>query len=156
MNIYREFTLLIQALNTANVPYAVCGGMAMAVHGYPRATKDIDLLIHPDDLPRIEVLVKQAGFDVPGGTQTFKHGTPEETRVVQFSKLEDTEYLTLDLLLVTAVFESVWESRQKAVLSEMDFQVVSRDGLAKMKTLAGRTQDKADLEKLAEVGETPR
>jgi hypothetical protein len=37
----------------------------------------------------------------------------------------------------------------------MDFLVVSRDGLAKMKTLAGRTQDKADLEKLAEVGETP-
>lgn len=39
----------------------------MAVHGYPRATKDIDLLIHPDDLPRIEAVVNQAGFDVPGG-----------------------------------------------------------------------------------------
>lgn len=44
-----------------------CGGLAMAVHGYPRATKDIDLLIHPDDLPRIEAVVNQAGFDVPGG-----------------------------------------------------------------------------------------
>jgi hypothetical protein len=127
----------------------------MAVHGYPRATKDIDLLIHPDDLPRIEVLVKQAGFDVPGGTLTFKPGTPEEIRVVRFSKFEESEYLTLELLLVTAVFENVWASRQKAVLSEMDFQVVSRDGLVKMKTLAGRTQDKADLEKLAKVGETP-
>lgn len=155
MNIYREFTLLVQALNAADVPYAVCGGLAMAVHGYPRATKDIDLLIHSDDLPRIESLVRSAGFDVPGGVLTFKHGTAEETRVVRFSKFADTQYLTLDLLLVTPVFESVWASRQQAILSEMNFQVVSRDGLALMKTLAGRAQDKADLEKLAEVGETP-
>jgi hypothetical protein len=84
----------------------------------------------------------------------FKHGTPEETIVVRFSKFEYAEYLTLDLLLVTAVFEEVWATRQAAALSELDFQVVSREGLATMKRLAGRTQDKADLEKLAEVGET--
>ncbi len=154
MNIFHEFQHLIAALNAAGVPYALCGGLAMAVHGYPRATKDIDLLVHPDDLPQIEAVVKNAGFDVPGGTLTFKHGTPEETQVVRFSKFEGTDYLTLDLLLVTAVFESVWISRQKAALSEMDFQVVSREGLAKMKTLAGRSQDKADLEKLAEVSDS--
>ena len=155
MNIFHEFQHLIAALNAEGVPYALCGGLAMAVHGYPRATKDIDLLIHPDDLPQIEAVVTKAGFDAPGGTLTFKHGTPEETKVVRYTKFQDTEYLTLDLLVVTPVFESVWASRQTAAVSEMDFQVVSREGLAKMKTLAGRSQDKADLEKLAEIGEIP-
>ncbi len=74
--------------------------------------------------------------------------------MARFCKFQETEYLTLDLLLVTPVFESVWASRQSAALSEMYFQVVSREGWSKMKTLAGRDQDKADLEKLAEVGET--
>ena len=34
----------VRALERAKVPYALCGGLAVALHGFPRATKDIDLL----------------------------------------------------------------------------------------------------------------
>lgn len=58
INIFHEFQHLIAALKTAAVPYALCGGLAMAVPGYPRATKNISLLIHPDDLTQVEAAVK--------------------------------------------------------------------------------------------------
>ncbi len=77
------------------------------MHGFPRATKDIDLLVHPHDLPEIELQVKKAGCDVLGGILTFKQGTAEETRLVRFSKFSDSGHLTLDLPLVTPVFEPV-------------------------------------------------
>jgi hypothetical protein len=48
-----EFKSITQALNDAGIDYAVCGGWAMAIHGLPRATIDIDLLILGDDLERV-------------------------------------------------------------------------------------------------------
>ena len=48
-----EFKSITAALNDAGIDYAVCGGWAMAIHGLPRATMDIDLLVLADDLDRI-------------------------------------------------------------------------------------------------------
>ncbi|NOT58834.1 MAG: hypothetical protein HOP19_01280 [Acidobacteria bacterium] len=45
LNLYEELKLLIARLNESGESYALCGGLAMAVHGVPRATVDIDLLI---------------------------------------------------------------------------------------------------------------
>ena len=100
------------------------------------------------------LLLADGGFEA-GGILTFKHGTAEETRLVSYSQFSDSSYLTLDLLLVTPVFEPVWLSRETATLSDMEFKVVSKSGLSLMKQLAGRAQDKADLEKLNETNETP-
>src|SRR5688500_5188825 len=61
-----EFKLITRALNDAGIDYAVCGGWAMAIHGLPRATIDIDLLILGDDLGRAWDLAKQHGYDVEG------------------------------------------------------------------------------------------
>ena len=44
MSLRNEMFQLVRALDSANIPYALCGGLAMAVHGWPRATLDIDLL----------------------------------------------------------------------------------------------------------------
>ena len=45
-----EFTKLIEAFEDAEIDYAVCGGMAMAIQGFPRATIDIDLMILAESL----------------------------------------------------------------------------------------------------------
>ena len=44
-DLYEEFKSIISALEQRGIDYAVCGGLAMAVHGLARATVDIDLLI---------------------------------------------------------------------------------------------------------------
>ena len=63
MNLTDEFPALIVALQHAQIDFAVCGGMAMALHGFPRFTNDIDLLILPADLARTLAVAKQCGFD---------------------------------------------------------------------------------------------
>ena len=45
MDIQQELRALIVALNGASIEYALCGGLAVAFHGYARFTKDIDILI---------------------------------------------------------------------------------------------------------------
>ncbi len=45
LDLFDEFVALVDALEKARLPYAVCGGLAMAIHGLPRATIDVDLLV---------------------------------------------------------------------------------------------------------------
>ncbi|MDX6382724.1 MAG: hypothetical protein QOK48_297, partial [Blastocatellia bacterium] len=46
----QEFTEFVAALNRRQLDYAVCGGWAMTIHGCPRATMDIDVMVLADDL----------------------------------------------------------------------------------------------------------
>jgi hypothetical protein len=43
MNIKTELLSILEALDAADTSYALCGGLALAVHGHPRFTKDIEL-----------------------------------------------------------------------------------------------------------------
>ena len=56
--------------------------------------------------------------------------------------------LSLDLLLVTPQVQDVWQTREKIDFLGNQLSVVSREGLIKMKRLAGRPQDLADIERL--------
>lgn len=56
MNLKDELLLITNTLSAARIDYALCGGVAVAVHGYPRATRDIDLLIREEDLADLQAL----------------------------------------------------------------------------------------------------
>jgi hypothetical protein len=45
VDLFEELRALLEALRRENLPYALCGGLAVAVYGITRATEDIDLLI---------------------------------------------------------------------------------------------------------------
>ncbi len=140
LDIYDEFRRLVEAFDAANVEYALCGGMAMAVHKRPRMTIDIDILI-PAEL----------GYNIRGKDLSFANGAVEIRRV---SKIDTNsgDLLSLDFLLVTPPLQTVWESR---VVSEWEggtFSVVSRAGLIAMKQLRKSGQDLDDIEALAEGG----
>ena len=53
MDFFQELKDLAIALDASVVDYALCGGVALAIHGVPRATQDIDLLVRPEDLSRL-------------------------------------------------------------------------------------------------------
>ncbi len=128
------------------IEYAVCGGLSMAIHGFARATMDIDVLIRAESLEKAYQIAATKGFDIKGLDISFKERAVEIRRV---SKIDDDgEVLSLDLLLVTPYVEDVWESREQVSLQENYLSVVSKTGLIKMKTLAGRPQDLADIERL--------
>ncbi|MDQ3181308.1 MAG: nucleotidyltransferase family protein [Acidobacteriota bacterium] len=141
-----ELSQIISALEDGGIEYAVCGGLSLAVHGFARATLDIDILIQPESLEKAYKIGAEKGFDIRGLDISFKERAVEIRRV---SKIDDNgEVLSLDLLLVTPQVEDVWESRETVDFLGNQLCVVSREGLLKMKRLAGRPQDLADIERL--------
>lgn len=150
IDVYAELKRIIGALNESDIEYAVCGGWAMAIHGVARATVDIDLLIAADSLEKVFDVAKENDYWLEGLPMSFHGGQIEIRRI---SKIDDETgfVLMLDLLLVTPEIADVWQNKSIKNLESGTVSVVSRDGLIKLKTLSGRLQDRADIEKLLEV-----
>ena len=143
------------ALSRAEVRYAVCGGVAVTIHGATRSTKDIDVLIAPEDRDRALDAVRPLGFRFAALPLVFEEGTPRERHVQRVSKIVGTDHLVLDLLLAQASFQGCLDGALEVALPEGPLVVVSRDVLLRMKRLAGRAQDLADIEKLTSAGDAP-
>jgi hypothetical protein len=149
VDIREEFLALIDALHKAGTEYAVCGGIALLFHGYPRLTTDIDLLVQDSDIDKVKGAAAGVGFTVATPQPiVLQTGTPSETHVYRVSKFEGDEHLVLDLVLVGPSLEPVWASREQRPLEGRSVTVVSVDGLIRMKRATGRKQDAADIEYL--------
>src|SRR5688572_27428321 len=148
MDIIAEFKALLAALAQEKVEYAVCGGFAVNIHGYTRTTKDIDLLIRRESIEPMQQIAARLGFTMAAGPIPFGLGTPQERELHRVSKIEGSNFLTLDLMVVTPIFEDVWREREAFLWEGEVLTVVSLAGLIAMKRLAGRKQDLADLEQL--------
>lgn len=149
LNLFDEFSDVITALEKRGIEYAVCGGLAVALYGVQRATMDIDLLISASSLETVSQAVGELGYNIKGLPMTFKGGAVE-IRCISKIDPESGDLMRLDLLLVTSALADVWQSRQQAEWEAGLLWVVSRDGLIKLKTLGGRPQDLADIERLRE------
>lgn len=140
-----EFIGIVNALNEREMDYAVCGGWAMAIHGFPRATTDIDILILAEDFERAKAVAVEQGFDIEGLPLNFDGG---KTLIRRISKI-DTEtktLITLDLIFATEVYESAWRSRLVVGWNSGEYRVVDKAGMIVMKERAGRPKDLIDLE----------
>jgi hypothetical protein len=147
MVLSEEFDGLIDALEAAGMEYALVGGLAVAVWGAPRATKDIDLLVPANAVDGVKGVARQRGFTFEAEPMKFRDGT--ELR--RLSKVEGTDLLTLDLMIVNADLESAWRSRRRVPTLRGELWVVSREALIDMKARAARAQDLFDIERLREL-----
>lgn len=145
MNIKDEFLRIVDALTAADIQYVVVGGLAVAIHGCPRLTIDIDILIRAADLDQAKAVLAPTGFDLESGLIRLGAGPAGEECLFRLTKTEGTEFLTLDLLLTTAEHDSVWASREQFLFGDRMVWVVSRDALVTMKRRAGRPKDLADI-----------
>jgi len=145
MTLYDELHALIRRLQEAGVDYALCGGLAMAAHGWPRATMDVDLLIRESDFPTIGGIARDLGFTIENPEFAVAGG---QIRIRRFVKIAETKAIPLDLILVCPVLEPVWDSRGKVVEEHGPVWVVSPEGLMRMKRLRASKQDLADIERI--------
>ena len=152
IDLYQELRSLIIHLNRREIPYALCGGLSLAVYGIPRATLDIDLLIPEESLASIRPLVSELGFQIEAGWMNLAGGDIKMFRVTKIDS-EDDDRLPLDLILVTPRVEKAWATREKTHWEGEDLWVVSRAGLMAMKSLRGSGQDQDDLKKLEALDE---
>src|SRR6266849_367633 len=119
----------------------------MAVHGLPRATVDIDLLILAESLEEAKSVVRSLGYTIEAQPMTFHKGAIEIRRL---SKIDpsDGDSLMVDFLLVTPAVEPAWKNRIKVASPKGNVFAVSREGLIVLKSFRRSGQDMADIERL--------
>jgi hypothetical protein len=147
MTLYDELRVVLDALDRAGVDYALVGALAVAIWGAPRATKDIDVLVRPEDLPRAKNALHVGGFTLEGLPFEFKDGTTMQ----RLNKIDGGHLMTVDLILVNDNLESVWATRMCLPFADRQVTVISRDALIAMKAGAARPQDIADIQNLKDM-----
>lgn len=145
LDLYDEFASLIGALEAAGADYAVCGGLAMAIHGFPRATIDVDLVVPPNAVERVLACARDLNYTISADPMSLAGGAVEIRRV---TKIDHGDLLSLDLLLVTPAIESAWQERVRVRWEQGELWVVSRQGLISLKRLRGSGQDQDDIKRL--------
>jgi hypothetical protein len=145
MPLHKDLREFIELLNSWSVDYVIVGAHALAFHGHPRYTGDLDLLVRPspENAARLQQVVSQFGFasaalsaqDFLVSEQVIQLGRPPN-RIDLFTSLTGVD------------FDEVWAGR---VLSELDgipVAFIGREAFIKNKRVTGRIQDQADLEAL--------
>jgi hypothetical protein len=150
MDIPPDLIELFSAFADAGVRYLLVGGHAVAAHGRPRSTKDVDLWLEPGAQNIERACTALARFGVP----------VEIIAALRGAGLEDIVWLgrpptRIDLLQsIPAVdFEEAWPRRLVVELSGVSVSVLGRDDLIRNKQAVGRPQDRRDVKAL--LGKTP-
>ncbi|HTP97654.1 MAG TPA: nucleotidyltransferase [Burkholderiales bacterium] len=144
----RDLREFVGLLNSHKVDYLVVGGHAVAFHGHPRFTGDIDLLVRmsPEQAGRILAVLTEFGFADLGLTESdlLRIGT-----VVQLGRAPNR----IDLLTsISGVdFERAWTGSVAGELDGIPVRFIGFDDLLTNKRTAGRDQDKADVKKLMAI-----
>ena len=141
----QDFKEFVQSLNDNHVRYLVIGGYAVAVHGYPRYTGDIDiwLEISPDNAANMVKSLEQFGFGSLG-LSAADFLVPDQ--VVQLGYPPNR----IDLITTPpgVDFESCYASRVTLNIEAVTVDFIDLDNLRKSKQASGRPQDLADVENL--------
>jgi hypothetical protein len=143
-----DFHDILSAFNAARVEYLLVGAYALAAHGLPRATGDIDLWIRPTEENALNVWRALTNFGAPLDTLTVADLTRQDT-VVQIGVVPRR----IDLLtsIDGVSFRDAWAARLIVRVDDLDVPVLSRVHLIENKSSTGRPQDRADAERLRRV-----
>jgi hypothetical protein len=144
LDLVEEFAALLEALERAAIEYAVCGGLAMAIHARPRTTVDVDLLVPSEHIEPAKGVARGLGYRIDGGRLILRQDIVEIHRLSKPDP-ETGDLLSLDLLVVTPALAEVWHTRERVDWEHGSVPVVSRSGLAMMKRLRGSGQDLDDI-----------
>jgi hypothetical protein len=139
---YRE---ILSALFEEKVEFVLVGAYAMAIHGFPRATGDIDIFVNPDSKNALRLFNALAKFGAP----------LREIQVVDFSK-EDVIFQIgvaprrIDIITsIDAVsFESAWKDKIIVEIDDLKIPVLSLEKMIVNKESTGRKKDALDAETL--------
>ena len=85
MNLLSELNIIIKKLNEEKVDYALCGGLAVAIYGFIRATEDIDLLILFKDIVKIKNILLNNGYTIEANPKTFQS---DKVKIERITKID--------------------------------------------------------------------
>ena len=147
MDLLVELKKITQNLDKADIDYALCGGLAIAIYAKPRATLDIDIMVQPDYFSETKKVAKALGYTMSSAMMEFNDGAVKLQRLSKVDKASG-EYFVLDLLVVTPETQKVWDDRKTVEWEGQSLKVISPQGLILLKSLRNSGQDKEDIEYL--------
>lgn len=137
-----DFRDMLSEFVAAGVEFLLVGAYAMAVHGFARATGDIDLWVRPDPANARRVFGALARFGAPvAGVAATDFESPGIVFQVGIAPRR------IDVLTsISGVeFREAWEGRVQAELEGLSVPVLGREHLLKNKRATGRPKDAADV-----------
>lgn len=141
----QDFKEFVASLNARQVRYLIVGGYAVALHGYPRYTKDLDVWIEASsqNASRLIAALKDFGFGTLG---LEEKDFTQEDQVVQLG------YPPNRIDLITSAsginFSECFENRVSVLIEDVEVNFLDVENLKKNKRASGRLQDLADVERL--------
>ena len=145
MNLQKDLREFIELLNALEARYLVVGAYAVAYHGYPRYTRDIDLFVDNslDNGARLLKAIEQFGF---GGTGLVLSDFTQPDQIIQLGV--EPNRIDIMTFLSGVSFEEAWATREQGELEGLATSFISKEMLKRNKAASGRLQDLADLEYL--------
>src|SRR5262245_13994609 len=140
-----DFSDMLSALSAEGVEYLLIGAYAMAVHGVPRATGDIDVWVRPSQENADRVLRALTRFGAPLGSLRAADLTGAGT-VFQIGVAPNRVDVMTGIDGVG--FDEAWSRRETRTIGGLTVEVIGRDDLIRNKRATGRTRDLADAEQL--------
>lgn len=142
---------MLRALKDAGARFLVVGAHAMAVHGVPRATQDLDVWVEPSAENAERVWRALADFGAPLTSlditrEDLDHAGP----VIQLG-LPPNRIDLLTSISGVPDFAAAWSRRTVHAVRELQVPFLGRATLVENKRAGGRRKDLADLEALGEL-----
>jgi hypothetical protein len=145
MKLERDLREFIELLNARDVLYLVVGAYALAYHGRPRYTGDIDFFVQNSrqNAAKLAKIIEEFGFaslgiveeDLTASDQVIQLGV-EPNRIDLMTSISDVS------------FDEAWRTREYGELDGLRVPFISRELLKRNKAAVGRKQDLADLDYL--------
>ena len=139
---YRD---MLSAFADAGVEYLVIGAYALAAHGHPRATGDLDLWVRPTPENAERVMTALSAFGAPlmeMSREDFE--TPDTVFQIGVSPRRIDILTTIEGVR----FDDAWPGRVEIEVEDVPVSVIGREHFIQNKEALGRPQDRADVERL--------
>jgi hypothetical protein len=137
---------LLKSLNAHDVKYVIIGASSFPIHGYVRATLDIDIFIAPERKNAENVLaaLKEFGYDI--SDLAVADLLSKKILIRQYVVETDIHSFVAGI-----TFDEIWATRVEELYGETPTHFSSLDALIKMKKAAGRPKDLEDLKYLTKL-----
>lgn len=144
----RDFVDMLSALNGAGVEYMIIGAHAVAAHGHPRATGDLDIWVRAsyDNAQRVLHALQEFGAplhdltsaDLSSNDTVFQIGVPP-ARIDILTSISGVDFLR------------AWRNKIKIEVEGLEAYCIGKRELMENKRATGRPQDLADVAALAKA-----
>lgn len=146
MNLYDEFFLMISLFNELGIRYAVVGGLALAFYAKPRFTRDIDVLVHQDDMSLLNTAMDRLGYEETAESWKLSNTT---LTLHRFLKIEGQDEFMIHILAANSDEHlGIIRGAELAESAKGVVPVAAKRDIIRLKQSRSSDQDLVDISEL--------